>query len=79
MLMIDKRGGGAPKMKLLHPMDRKLLKSVSEPVIMPIERIKYFEPEGGFSLFGFLAGGNGMFVMMGIMMVMCYKNMPKLD
>ena len=26
-----------------------------------------------------MTGGNGMFIMMGILMVICYKAMPKLD
>ena len=78
VLMIDKRGG-TPKMRWLHPLDRKVIKTVNEPVLVPIERIKYFEPESGFSLVGFLLSGNGMFILMGIMMVFCYKAMPKID
>ena len=77
--MIDKRGGGAPKMRWLHPYDRKVLKSITEPVLMPLEKIKYFEPESGISVASFLASGNGIFILMGIMMVICYKAMPKMD
>lgn len=44
----------------------------------PIERIKYFEPEASFPLLGFLMGGNGLFIVMGIAMVFCYKGMNKL-
>lgn len=42
VLMIDRRGEGAPKMRWLNPLDRKLIKTVNEPVLSPIERIKYF-------------------------------------
>lgn len=65
-------------MKWLNPLDRKAIKQVQEPILMPLERIKYFEPESGFSILGFLAGGNGMFIVMGVLMVICYKGLGKL-
>ena len=65
-------------MKWLHPIDRKLLKVVQEPIMVPLDRIKYFEPDTGFNVLAFLTGGNGIFIMMGLMMFLCYKSLGKL-
>lgn len=66
-------------MKWLNPVDRKMIKVVPEAVISPLEPIKYFEPVQGSFLMTFLAGGNGMFILMGVLMVFCYKGLNKLN
>lgn len=77
-MVIDQRVEGLPKMKWLNPIDRKMLKVVHEPVVMPLEKLQYFEPESEFNVAAFLASGNGMFLMMGVMMFFCYKGLGKL-
>jgi hypothetical protein len=69
---------GNLKMNWLHPFDRKIIRKISEPYLMPLEKINYFEPEASFPILGFLLGGNGMFIIMGVLMVVCYKGMSKL-
>ena len=66
-------------MKWLNPNDRKFIKAVSEPYLAPIDKIKYFEPESGFNPIAFLMGGNGLFIVMGLVMFVCYKGMGKLN
>lgn len=56
-----------------------MIKAVTEPTLSPIDKIKYFEPEAGSFLMGFLMGGNGLFILMGIMMIFCYKGLNKLN
>jgi hypothetical protein len=65
------------KMNWLHPFDRKIIKKVSEAILAPIDKINYFEPEGSFPILGMLMGGNGLIILMGILMVFCYKGMSK--
>jgi hypothetical protein len=51
-----------------------------QPIVTPIDKIHYFEPEGGFSITSFLFSGTGLFLMMGVFMMICYKQvMPKLE
>jgi len=79
--MIDQRVQHERKFSLLHPGTRQIIKTVQEPIVLsPIERINYFEVEGGFSLKSILFSGYGMMIMVGIFMYFCYQNiMPKLD
>ena len=78
VLLINQKAEGMVAMKWLNPIDRKVLKVVHEPVVMPLEKIIYFEPETGFTLAAFMASGNGMFLMMGVMMFFCYQALGKM-
>lgn len=79
VLLIDQRVEGTPKMKWFHPLDRKMIKIVQEPTITPLDKIKFYEPEAGSFLMGALMGGNGLFILMGVLMVLCYKGLNKLN
>ncbi len=79
VLIVDRRVEGSIKMKWLHPFDRKFIKAVNEPYLSPLEKIRYFEPEPAFPLLGFFMGGNGLFILMGVLMIFCYKGMNKLQ
>ena len=76
---MDFRVKGTPKMKWLNPTDRKMIKPVTEAYIAPLDKIKYYEPEPGSFIASFLMGGNGLFILMGILMVVCYKGLGKLN
>ena len=81
ILMIDQRPQQERKFSLLHPGTRQILKTVQEPIVLtPIEKINYYDVEGGFSITSVLFSGYGMMIVMGVFMYFCYSNiMPKLD
>jgi hypothetical protein len=78
VLIVDKRVESSVKLNWLHPYDRKIIRKVSEAYLAPIDKIKYFEPEQSFPIMGFLFGGHGTIILMGLVMVLCYKGMGKL-
>jgi hypothetical protein len=48
--------------------------------LTPIEKINYFDVEGGFSIKSVLFSGYGMMIVMGVFLYFCYSNiMPKLE
>ena len=79
VLVVDMRIEGSPKMKWLNPNDRKFIKSVHEGYLAPIDKINYFEQESGFNIIGFLMGGNGTIILMGLVFILCFKGMGKLN
>jgi len=49
-------------------------------MLKPIDRMQYLFEEQGFSITSFLFSGTGLFVMGGIFLYTCYKQiMPKLE
>jgi hypothetical protein len=79
VLIVDKRVESSIKLSWLHPFDRKIIKKVSEAYLAPLDKIRYFEPETSFPIMGFFFSGHGMMILMGLVMVLCYKGMGKLQ
>ena len=57
------------------------METVRQPVMLkPLDRMQYLFEEQGFSITGFLFSGTGLFVVGGIFLYICYKQvMPKLE